>query len=69
MLFGHNLLPAVTGAGIVDEGEAEMRVLHLLGRVLAIPGIERNRALVAVGEGKGIWRPRSAESGRAGRRD
>ena len=52
VLGRHHLLLAVIGAGIVNEGEAEMRVLHLLGRVLAVPGVERRGSLVAVGEGE-----------------
>ncbi len=49
----HDLLLAVIRAGIVDEGEAEMRVLHLLCGMLAIPLVERRSALVGIGEGEG----------------
>ena len=36
--------------GIVHEGEAELDVLHLLGGVFAIPGVERPRAALGVAE-------------------
>ena len=49
----HDLLAGVEGAGIVDEGEAELHVLHLLGRVLAVPGVDRGRAALGVGEQEG----------------
>ena len=44
------LAGGVQGAGIVNEGEAEMRVLHLRRRVFAIPRVQRRRALARVAE-------------------
>ena len=49
-VFGHDdfLGARMEGAGIVDEGEAELDVLHLLVGVLAIPGVDGLRAALAV---------------------
>ena len=46
-------LRAVEGAGVVHEGEAELHVLHLLGRVLAVPGVDGGGAALGVGEQEG----------------
>ena len=48
-----DFLLGVQRAGIVDEGHAEMRVLHLLAGIGAIPCVERLRALARVAEGEG----------------
>src|ERR1051325_958072 len=37
------------GARIVHECETELDVLHLLGRVFAVPGIERDRTAFCIG--------------------
>jgi len=44
------LFLAVEGAGIVNEGEAVLHVLHLLGRVGAVPRVDGGRTAFAVGE-------------------
>ena len=52
-IFRHqNLLLAEQRAGIVDEGEAQLGVLHLGRCILVIPLVERQRALLAVAEHK-----------------
>ena len=45
-----DLLLGVKGAGIMDEGEAEMRVAHLLRRIFAVPGVHRERAALGVAD-------------------
>ena len=49
----HDLRLGVERAGIVDEAEAEFRVLHLLLGIGAVPGIERLRAFLAIAEHEG----------------
>src|SRR6266404_5818962 len=39
--------------GVVHEGEAELDVLHLLRGVFAVPGVDRLRAALGVGEQEG----------------
>jgi len=46
-------LAGTIGAGIVDEGEAEMRVLHLGRGILAIQSSSRAVPFAAFGEGEG----------------
>jgi hypothetical protein len=43
------LFHRVEGAGIVEEGEAEFDVLHLFRRVFAVPGINRLRSALRIG--------------------
>src|SRR5450759_1588067 len=47
-LMSAGLAGRMNCARIVHEGEAELDVLHLLGRVFAIPGVERDRAALGV---------------------
>ncbi len=53
VLGQHHFLAAMIAARLEHEGEAEVRVLHLLRGVLTVPGIERRRALLGVGEHEG----------------
>jgi hypothetical protein len=53
VLGHHHLLLAVIAARLEHEGEAEVRVLHLGGGVLAVPRIECRRSLLGVEKVKG----------------
>ncbi len=50
ILRHHDLLARVQGARVVNEGEAEVRILHLGRGVFAIPRVERRSALSRVAE-------------------